>query len=240
MARILQITYTGTVENTGKVFETTHAQVAKESNMYNLNAKYAPVTVIVGEKMLIKGLESLLETAKVGEEIERVFPSEQAFGERDQKKIILTPLADFHKNKIQPVAGMVIEADGVNARVQSVSGGRVRLDFNHELAGKALKYKVKVEKEFTKPEEKAKALLDRDLPFEGLDKKLELGKDSLKLVLDARMKANKYAALLAKKFEEDVKKYAPEYKTVSVEFSAEEKKPEAKGAGNKAVAEKTK
>ena len=53
---------------------------------------------------------------------------------------------------------MPVQLDNMLARVQSVSGGRVRVDFNHELAGKELTFDIKVVDVITKDEDKIRAL----------------------------------------------------------------------------------
>ncbi|MFN7106214.1 MAG: peptidylprolyl isomerase, partial [Pyrobaculum sp.] len=64
----------------------------------------------------------------------------------------------------------VVEYEGQRARVVSISGGRVVLDFNHPLAGKTFVVRGKVAKRLTSPEEKAAALLRPYLPRIAEDK----------------------------------------------------------------------
>ena len=54
---------------------------------------------------------------------------------------------------------MQVNVDGMMATVRSVSGGRVTLDFNHPLAGKALSYWVKINRKITDTNEKIKIVL---------------------------------------------------------------------------------
>jgi hypothetical protein len=68
------------------------------------------------------------------------------------------PLSEFTKRDLQPFPGMVVEIDNQKAKVQSVNGGRVRVDFNHELAGQTLTYDFKVVKILKTPQEKLDAL----------------------------------------------------------------------------------
>ena len=81
----------------------------------------------------------------VGEERELVLPPEKAFGKRDPSKIKLVPLSEFTKRGIKPIKGLVITIDGVPGKIVSVNSGRVLVDFNHELAGKEVKYRIKIE-----------------------------------------------------------------------------------------------
>jgi hypothetical protein len=72
----------------------------------------------------------------------------------------VVPLKEFKKQGMKPAPGMMFEADGRVGKVQSVSGGRVRIDFNYGLAGKALEYEVNVEEKINKTEEKIRLLLE--------------------------------------------------------------------------------
>ncbi len=147
MARVLLIAYEGREKDSGKVFD----RVEEEE----------PYAVILGEDSLLPGLQEALEQMKEGEEKEIELPPEKAFGERRSDLVVIIPEKEFKKRGIVPVPGLVIEADGRPGRVLAVSGGRVQVDFNHELAGKTVIYKVKVLSELKDPEEIAEALFRR-------------------------------------------------------------------------------
>ncbi|HIP74294.1 MAG TPA: peptidylprolyl isomerase [Euryarchaeota archaeon] len=147
MARVLLIAYEGKEKESGKVFD----RVEEEE----------PYPVILGEDSLIPGLAEALENMKEGEEQEIELPPEKAFGERKKELVVIIPEKEFRKRGVVPVPGLVIEADGRSGKILSVSGGRVQVDFNHELAGKTVVYRVKVLAELKKPEEVAEALFRR-------------------------------------------------------------------------------
>ncbi len=147
MARVLLIAYEGRDKETGEVFD----RVEEEE----------PYPVILGEDSLLPGLAEALEEMGEGEEREIELPPEKAFGERKKELVVLIPLKEFKKRGITPVPGLVIEADGRKGRVVSVSGGRVQVDFNPELAGRTVVYKVKVLAELKEVKEVAEALFRR-------------------------------------------------------------------------------
>jgi FKBP-type peptidyl-prolyl cis-trans isomerase SlyD len=97
---------------------------------------------------------------KDGEEKTIQLPPEEAFGERDPKLVQLVPMSEFKKQGIKPQVGMAITSEGNTGIIRSVSGGRVRLDFNHELAGKNLEYQMKVDSVIEDDVEKVKSLID--------------------------------------------------------------------------------
>jgi FKBP-type peptidyl-prolyl cis-trans isomerase 2 len=156
----VKIEFIGRIESTGDIFDLTSADLAKEKNIYNKNYKYQPTLVVIGAKMVIPGVEKKLEKMKPGDEKEFTVKPDDAFGKRDTRLVKIVSVSHFLKKNINPVPGMFVEVDGGQAKVQSVSGGRVRIDFNHPLAGKELLYKLKITEEVKKPLEKAKELLD--------------------------------------------------------------------------------
>ncbi len=101
----------------------------------------------VGKKHVVKGFDDALQKAEVGKASEVTIVPKEAYGERNAELVRLVSLDIFKRQGVEPVAGMVVELDGMPARVQSVSGGRVRVDFNHELAGKTLHYSFTITEE---------------------------------------------------------------------------------------------
>ena len=55
---------------------------------------------------------------------------------------------------MNPYPGMTLQLDNTIAKVISVSGGRVMMDFNNPLAGKEINYTFKITKKITDNEEK--------------------------------------------------------------------------------------
>ncbi len=145
--RVLLIAYEGRDKETGEVFD----RVEEEE----------PYPVILGEDSLLPGLAEALEEMKEGEEREIELPPEKAFGERKKELVVLIPLKEFKKRGITPIPGLIIEADGRKGRVVAVSGGRVQVDFNPELAGRTVVYNVKVLAELKDVKEVAEALFRR-------------------------------------------------------------------------------
>ncbi|MBI4360946.1 peptidylprolyl isomerase [Candidatus Micrarchaeota archaeon] len=142
----------------GRVFDTTFSDEAKKAGIFNEKSKYGPVLVAVGKKQVISGLDEALLGVDEGKPVSASFTPEKAFGERRADLVGLIPLQRFRENNLDPQPGQVVELDGRPAKIQSVSGGRVRVDFNSDLAGKTVDYSFKVLKVFRSPEEKVQAL----------------------------------------------------------------------------------
>jgi FKBP-type peptidyl-prolyl cis-trans isomerase 2 len=110
--------------------------------------------------MAVPGVERQLLEMKPGEEREFEVGQDEAFGRREPRLIRIISHHRFISQKINPVPGTFVNIDGRHARIQSVSGGRVRVDFNNPLAGKDLRYRLRLVRRITKPQERAQALLD--------------------------------------------------------------------------------
>ena len=87
-----------------------------------------------------------------------------AFGERNPQLIRVLPLSEFTKNKVSPIPGTIVNANDMLGKVQSVSGGRVRVDFNPDLAGKKVEYEIKVVEHYTEAKAQLDALVKKAFP----------------------------------------------------------------------------
>jgi len=227
------IDYVAKVKETGEIFDTSIAEVAKKANLYRENTIYEPMLVVVGEGWVLKGLDEQLEGLEVGKKAVIEVPPEKGFGLRDPSKIKLVPLRKFREQNITPYPGMEVEIDGKMAVVRSVGAGRVQVDFNLPLAGKTLIYEVEVKKKLETVEEKVKALLHRRAPGLPQEKiKIGLSADgNLKIILpeeallfDGLQPAKRGLVI-------EVFRLIPEVKTLTFEETyrrKEEAKPEKK------------
>ncbi|MDP7282529.1 MAG: FKBP-type peptidyl-prolyl cis-trans isomerase [Candidatus Undinarchaeales archaeon] len=154
----ITIDYVGKVKATGKIFDLTREDVAKKEGMMSDNAKYGPVTIIVGAQHVIPGLDKHLSELKVGDTKKFDISPVDGFGNRDATLLKLIPRSEFKKRDVKPMPGMPVNFDGQYGFVQSVSGGRIKVDFNHPLAGKDLEYEVEIHDKIEKQEDQIKSL----------------------------------------------------------------------------------
>ncbi|QQR92893.1 MAG: peptidylprolyl isomerase [Candidatus Iainarchaeum archaeon] len=161
---IISIEFTGKDVTTGNVFDTTNEELAKKSKIYAQNQKYGPVIVSVGNGEVLPGLDHALQQMKAGETKTVKLTPKDAFGERNPDLVKVLPLNEFKKHNVSAVPGTVVNVNDMHGRVQSVSGGRVRVDFNPDLAGRELEYELKVIKQFSTNEEKAHAIAQKIFP----------------------------------------------------------------------------
>lgn len=159
----IKIAYVGRIES-GEIFDLTDGEIAKKEGVYNPKINYKPLPVIVGAGFLIPGMDKALLEMKVGENKDIIIKPEDAFGHRNPEMVRVVPRKAFG-NK-EPVQGMVVDFSGLKGRIQSVSAGRVMVDFNNPLAGKTLKYNLEVKEKIDVWEAQVKAIFE----FFGIDK----------------------------------------------------------------------
>ncbi len=182
------ISFVGKDLASGKVFDTTNAEEAKSSGIFDEKGIYKPIPVIVGAGDIIKGIDDALLAMNPGEQRTITLQPKDAFGERNQELVALVPLQEFRNRNLNPYPGMVVEVDGKYGRVQSASGGRVRVDFNAELAGRSIEYKLNVEKEIAEKKEQLQALFEKYFAF--LDAKqvrIELNGGTAEIVIPSAL-----------------------------------------------------
>ena len=154
----VSIDYVGRLKESGEVFDVTMEDVAKKNNVFNQGVSYNPVFVVVGGDFTIKGLDEALQEMKVGDKKTVVVEPEKGFGPRMPKLVRPMPLSNFKDQEIDPTPGAWININGIRGKILSSDGGRIRVDFNHPLAGKVLEYEVEVKSQITDTTEQVKAV----------------------------------------------------------------------------------
>ncbi len=139
----------------GLLFDTTRESDAKKAGIDVKDKKFEPLVLCIGEGMLLKSFDKELENKGVGEDYEIVLKPEQAFGKRDPKMIKTVPLSAFTE---MPHAGMLVNVNGIIAKVISVTSGRALIDLNNPLAGKEIVYKFRINEIVHDNKKKIKAI----------------------------------------------------------------------------------
>jgi len=169
----IEIEFTARVKN-GDIFD---SNIKEDLKKADLDIEPKPFIFSLGEGMFLKGIEDFLIGKDVGKyEIE--LAPEKAFGVRDGKLIKIVPSNIFKQRKLNPVPGVMFNFDGRMAKVLSVSGGRITMDFNNPVAGKTVMYNLNVLRKVNDINEKTKAFIDflfrKDFKFKIDGKKLIL------------------------------------------------------------------
>ncbi len=166
----IKIAYTAKLED-GTVIDTTDEKVAKEYGLYDENARYGDIVIVVGEGNVVKGLDEQLVGKKVGFKGEIVVPPEKAFGKYDPKK---REIISLRKLPEKPRPGQRVRIGNRIGTVERVIGRRAIVDFNHPLAGKTIIFEVEIKEKVEDLADKVKALF---VMYTGLDVEVEIEND---------------------------------------------------------------
>ena len=148
---LVQLEYEGWIAGSDELFDTTKEDLAREHEVFDEERTYGPMYTVVGTGRLIKGLDEHILAAEIDKEYEVEVPPEDAYGERDPKNVETHSMRELARLKVEPEYGKVVTIRNKTGWISGIFAGRVRIDFNHRLAGKTLRYKYKV---LGKPEDK--------------------------------------------------------------------------------------
>jgi len=215
----IKIDFVGRVRVTGEVFDLTREDDAKAFGIHDKKKKYGPALVILGGGMIIVGVENELLGMDVGEKKKFTVKPEDALGQRKPALMRVLPVAKFTKEKITPFPGLWLMVDGMNCKVVSVAGGRVKVDFNHPLAGKELEYEVEIAGEVKDSLARVEELME----LYGIGGKASV--DGKKVTISTEKEVNGFAKRL---LEDMLRKWGDGIESVAFEVKKpHEKKPAA-------------
>lgn len=120
-----------------------------------------PLAYVHGHGQIIPGLEKALEGSMAGHEAKVEVTPEEGYGPHIAERVVDVPRSNF---EFEPEIGSVVQAQMPDGRSQflqvtDLKPDAVTLDGNHPLAGKDLKFDVKVESFRPATEEELKALV---------------------------------------------------------------------------------
>ena len=133
---VASVHYTGTLPDSGEVFDSSEGR--------------EPLSFLVGHKQMIPGFEEEIVGAKVGEKKEFTLSSERAYGDRDEAAVQQIAREQFAQleEEAKLEVGMQLVAQGQEGPmpfiISDLSDEMVTADFNHALAGQALKFNVEI------------------------------------------------------------------------------------------------
>lgn len=194
----IEVEFTGRVKDTGEIFDSNIKEDLEKSGLGEKGQTVKPFVFSLGQGMFLPSVENfLLGKPDTSAKYEIELSPENAFGMRDAKLLQIIPLKAFYEQKLNPVPGIMFNFDGRLAKVLSVSGGRVRVDFNHPIAGKTVIYDVSIKRKINDLNEKIKNFIDfifrKELDFQVKEKEL---------ILEIEKPMAKFAELFADKFKE--------------------------------------
>jgi len=147
-----------------ELLDTTFEKLAKENNL-NPKAEYKPIRAVFGTNELLPAVEDKIKTVEAGQTHTFVLLKQDAFGDRNPNNTKIVPLNDFKEDKIRPEPGMQVTVGNQTGKVISISGGRVKVDFNPVFAGRNLEYTITVNKIFKEDNDKIPIIVQKVFYF---------------------------------------------------------------------------
>ena len=163
------------------LFRTTNEEKAHEHEIYDEESTYGPRVAEIGRGSLMEGFEEDMLDAEFEEERSVEIPPEKGVGVRDASMIELFSRRELERKGVDVVLGGEVEMEERTGTIIQTSAGRVRVDFNHPLAGKTLKVDYTIHRKAETVEEKIKAILDKIYGQEEFQIKLE--EDTLEVII---------------------------------------------------------
>ena len=194
---IIHVDYDLFSGETGDLIETTREEIAKEHEMHQEGRNYSPMVCIVGTGNLIAGFEAALKDAKVGKEVEVEIAPADAYGEKDASLVETISIDKLRRAVQDPNSlylGAPVNINGRQGYLSYLAAGRARIDYNHPMAGKTLKYVFTVIKEVKGKEDKVMGLLESNTGHSGFE--VSFKGDDLSIILPQAMLFDTNAAML--------------------------------------------
>jgi len=194
---IIHVDYDLFSGETGDLIETTREEIAKEHEMHQEGRSYTPMVCIVGTGNLIAGFEAALKDAKVGKEVEVEIAPADAYGEKDASLVETISIDKLRRAVQDPNSlylGAPVNINGRQGYLSYLAAGRARIDYNHPMAGKTLKYVFTVIKEVKGKEDKVLGLLESNSGHSGFE--VSFMGDDLSIILPQAMLFDTNAAML--------------------------------------------
>ncbi|MFC7203446.1 peptidylprolyl isomerase [Haloferax namakaokahaiae] len=153
----VRLAYTVRTTDDGDVVDTTSKEVAEEAEIDVEGYEFEPRVIIVGAGHVFPEVDDALIGAEVGDEGTVEISAAEAFGEYDDDEVRTVSANKIPEDDRYPGAQVTI--DGDQGQLETIIGGRARVNFNHPLAGKDLEYEYEVLDIVDDREEQASGLL---------------------------------------------------------------------------------
>jgi FKBP-type peptidyl-prolyl cis-trans isomerase 2 len=183
---LVYIDYVGRIKETGEIFDLTKEDVAKSEKIYDEKVRYKPIPVVVDGNFVVNGLNEAIKGMNVGDKKIVELPPEKAFGPRLPDLTRLIPEARFKEQDIDATPGSFVTINRLRGKILSIDGGRVRIDFNHPLAGKTIVYDLEIKSEVKDAKEKISAIFYYFTGIEGENAEITIAGDTTEIKLNKR------------------------------------------------------
>ncbi|MDG5778290.1 peptidylprolyl isomerase [Haloarculaceae archaeon H-GB2-1] len=159
----VELSYTARTVEGDQLVDTTDVEIAEEEGVAD-QGEFEPRTIVLGQGHIFGAVEEAIRGSEVGDSGSVTVPAAEAFGEYDEDEV-----RTVSKNKIPEddrYPGAHVDLEGQHGHVETIIGGRARVDFNHPLAGEDVEYEYEVLDTVEDREEQAAGLISMMLDTE--------------------------------------------------------------------------
>ena len=153
---VIKLAYTARTIEDGHLVDTTDPDVAEEEGVGE-DQEFAPRTIALGHGHIFETVEEAIIGGEVGDSGTVEVPAAESFGEYDDEKVRTVSADKIPEEDRRP--GAQVQVGGEEGFVETIIGGRARVDFNHPLAGDDIEYEYEIVEEVEDREAKAQGLL---------------------------------------------------------------------------------
>ena len=137
----VRVGYTARTVEDSQLVDTTDEEIAEEEGVAD-QGEFEPRVIVLGEGHLFPDVEDDIRGKEVGDEGSVLVAAEDAFGEYDEEEVSTVSADKIDEDDRYP--GARIQIDGQQGVLETIIGGRARVDFNHPLAGEDIEYEYEI------------------------------------------------------------------------------------------------
>ena len=153
----VRLAYTARTVESDRLVDTTDEAVAEDEGVDTEDREFEPRVLALGAGHIFQAVEEDIYGKAVGDSGSVVVPAADAFGEFDSEKVRTVSADTIPEDDRYP--GGHVDIDGQHGHVETIIGGRARVDFNHPLAGEDVEYSYEIVDEVEDRIEQASGLL---------------------------------------------------------------------------------
>ncbi|WP_336358180.1 FKBP-type peptidyl-prolyl cis-trans isomerase [Haloarcula sp. CGMCC 1.6347] len=161
---VVKLAYTARTVDGGQLVDTTDEEVAEDDGIDTEQQEFGPRTIVLGENHIFPDVEQDIYGKEVGDEGDVTVAAADAFGEYDEEEVRTVSKDKIPEDDRYP--GAHVDIEGEHGHIETIIGGRARVDFNHPLAGEDVEYDYEILEEVTDREEKAQGIIQMMLDME--------------------------------------------------------------------------
>ena len=158
----VELDYTLRTTDDDEVIDTTHESVAEEAGIADEdNRDFTPRTIIIGDGHVFESVDDSLRGSEVGDGDSVIVTPEEGFGEYDPEEVRTVSAEKIPEDDRYP--GATVQIDRQQGHIETIIGGRARVNFNHPLAGEELEYDYEIAAVVDDREQQAEGILGMQL-----------------------------------------------------------------------------